>query len=44
MWDRMIIKADSLVDLLIEEINYRLVIEADSLVACEREVDWFIDR
>jgi len=44
MWDRMIIEADSLVDLLIEEINYRLVIEADSLVAREREVDWFTDR
>ena len=40
----MIIEADSLVDLLIEEINYRLVIEADSLVACEREVDRFTDR
>ncbi len=44
MWNRMIIEADSLVDLLIEEINYRLVIEADSLVACEREIDRFIDR
>jgi len=32
MWDRVIIEADSLVDLLIEEINYQLVIEADSLV------------
>ncbi len=44
MWDRVIIEADSLVDLLIEEINYRLVIEANSLVACEREIDWFTDR
>ncbi len=40
----MIIEADSLVDLLIEEIDYRLVIEADSLVAREREVDQFTDR
>ncbi len=40
----MIIEADSLVDLLIEEINYRLVIEADSLVAREREVDRFTGR
>ncbi len=39
-----VIEADSLVDLLIEEINYRLVIEADSLVAREREVDRFTDR
>ncbi len=39
-----VIEADSLVDLLIEEINYRLVIEADSLVAHEREVDRFTDR
>ncbi len=44
MWDRMIIEAGSLVDLLIEEIDYRLVIEADSLVAREHEVDWFTDR
>ncbi len=44
MWDRMIIEADLLVDLLIEEIDYWLVIEADSLVACEREIDWFTDR
>ena len=44
MWNRMIIEADSLVDLLIEEINYQLVIEADSLVAREREVDQFTDR
>ena len=34
-----VIEADSLVDLLIKEINYRLVNEADSLVACEREID-----
>ncbi len=40
----MIIEEDSLVDLLIEEINYRLVIEADSLVACEREINRFTDR
>ncbi len=44
MWNKVIIKADSLVDLLIEEINYRLAFEADSLVACEREVDRFTDR
>ncbi len=44
MWDRMIIEADSLVDLLIKEIDYQLVIEADSLVACEREIDRFTDR
>ena len=41
---KSVIEADSLVNLLIEEINYRLVIEADSLVACEREVDQFTDR
>ncbi len=40
----MIIEADSLVDLLIEEIDYRLALEADSLVACEREIDRFTDR
>jgi len=40
----MIIEADSLVDLLIEEINYRLALEADSLVAHEREIDRFTDR
>ncbi len=39
-----VIEADSLVDLLIEEINYRLVIEADSLVAREREIDRFTGR
>ncbi len=44
MWDRVIIEADSLVDLLIKEIDYWLVIEADSLVAHEREVDRFTDR
>ena len=44
MWDRVIIEAGSLVDLLIEEINYRLVIKADSLVAHEREIDQFTDR
>ncbi len=44
MWDRVIIEADSLVDLLIKEINYRLVIKADSLVAREREVDRFTGR
>ncbi len=44
MWDRVIIEADSLVDLLIEEIDYRLALEAGSLVACEREVDRFTDR
>ena len=41
---KSVIEADSLVDLLIEKINYRLVIEADSLVTHEREVDWFTDR
>ena len=39
-----VIEADSLVDLLIEEVDYRLAIEAGSLVACEREVDRFTDR
>ncbi len=33
-----VIEADSLVDLLIEEINFRLVIVADSLFACERRI------
>ncbi len=41
---KSVIEADSLVNLLIEEIDYRLVIEAGSLVACEREIDRFIDR
>ncbi len=41
---KSVIEADSLVNLLIKEINYRLVIEADSLVACEHEVDQFTDR
>ncbi len=41
---KSVIEADSLVDLLIEEIDYRLVIEADSLVAHEREIDRFTDR
>ncbi len=44
MWNRMIIEAGSLVDLLIKEIDYRLALEADSLVAREREVDRFTDR
>ncbi len=44
MWDRVIIEADSLVDLLIKEIDYRLALEADSLVAREREIDRFTDR
>ncbi len=44
MWNKVIIEADSLVNLLIEKIDYQLVIEADSLVACEREVDRFTDR
>ncbi len=35
MQDRSIIKADSLIDLLIEEINFELVIVADSLVTHE---------
>ncbi len=39
-----VIEAGSLVDLLIEEINFRLAIKADSLVARERQVDWFTDR
>ncbi len=41
---KSVIEADSLVNLLIKEIDYQLVIEADSLVACEREVDRFTDR
>ncbi len=44
MWDRVIIEADSLVDLLIEEVDYRLALEAGSLVAREREVDRFTGR
>jgi len=40
----VIIEADSLVDLLIEEIDYQLVIEADSLVAHEHEIDQFTDK
>ncbi len=39
-----VIEADSLVDLLIEEIDHRLIIEADSLVAHEREINQFTDR
>ena len=39
-----VIEADSLVDLLIEKVDYLLAIEAGSLVACEREVDRFTDR
>jgi len=38
-----VIEADSLVDLLIEEINFRLVIVAGSLFACERRIR-FTDR
>ncbi len=38
-----VIEADSLVDLLIEEINFRLVIVADSLFARERRIR-FTDR
>jgi len=38
-----VIEADSLIDLLIEEINFRLVIVADSLFACERRIR-FTDR
>ncbi len=38
-----VIEADSLVDLLIEEINFRLVIEAGSLFARERRIR-FTDR
>ncbi len=34
--DDRVIEADSLVDLLIEEIDFELVIVADSLVARER--------
>ncbi len=34
--DDCVIEADSLVNLLIEEINFELVIVADSLVAHER--------
>ncbi len=33
---KSVIEAGSLVDLLIEEINFRLVIVAGSLFACER--------
>ncbi len=44
MWDKVIIEANSLVNLLIEKIDYRLVIEADSLVACECEINRFTDR
>ncbi len=36
--DDRVIEADSLVDLLIEEIDFELVIVADSLVACERMI------
>ncbi len=35
MQDRSVIEANSLIDLLIEEINFELIIVADSLVACE---------
>ncbi len=38
MQGRSVIKADSLIDLLIEEINFELIIVADSLVACERMI------
>jgi len=38
-----VIEADLLVNLLIEEINFRLVIVADSLFACERRIR-FTDR
>ncbi len=41
--DDCIIKADSLVDLLIEEINFELIIVANSLVACECMIR-FIDE
>ncbi len=44
MWNRVAIEAGSLVDLLIEEVDYRLAIEAGSLVAREREVDRFTGR
>ena len=40
---KSVIEADSLVDLLIEEINFRLVIVAGSLFACERRIR-FTDR
>ncbi len=40
---KSVIEADSLVDLLIEKINFRLVIVADSLFACERRIR-FTDR
>jgi len=33
-----VIEADSLIDLLIEEIDFELVIVAGSLVACERMI------
>ncbi len=35
MQDRSVIEADSLIDLLIKDINFELVIVADSLVAYE---------
>ena len=35
MQDRSVIEADSLINLLIEEIDFELVIVADSLVARE---------
>ncbi len=43
-WERIdhridsVIEADSLIDLLIEEVDFELVIVADSLVACERMI------
>ncbi len=40
---KSVIEAGSLVDLLIEEINFRLVIVAGSLFACERRTR-FTDR
>ncbi len=36
--DDRVIEADSLVDLLIEKIDFELVIIADSLVACEHMI------
>ncbi len=33
-----VIEADSLINLLIEEIDFELVIVADSLVACEHMI------
>ncbi len=43
MQDRSIIEANSLIDLLIKEVDFELIIVADSLVACEYMIR-FIDE